>query len=150
MLNVVANRLRVERHVRQGLQLFSSEDAQVVPAPQKHERRELIEYIGSFNGGSYKGEEHDKQREPPAHHLEQVIEDDRQRYIAQEYDDVDRDARPIEQLVPQDVVRRSCRIARHNNRGRYEANGEEAPDNDDQVQAWPGAAATLLQSVPSL
>ena len=55
-------------------------------------------------------------------------------YVARENNDVRHEARSIAQFVRQDVVCRSRRIARHDNRGGNVAYGEEARDNDDRVQ----------------
>src|SRR5438105_2299076 len=66
-------------------------------------------------------------------------------------------AKPVEQLVPLNVLGSSCRIAGHHHDGGNDANGEGAQDDIDQVQAagdscqlaWRNAPNGLHQSSPT-
>lgn len=103
------------------------------PAAQKGQRCELVDEASGLDCGRDQDEKRSQQGQPPVHHLEQFIEDQRQGDIGHSHHEVRREARSVQQLVCLDVVRRGRHIGREQG-GANEADGEGAPDDVDQVQ----------------
>jgi hypothetical protein len=108
--------------------------ARIRSVPQQEQRCELSEEAGRLDGRRHQDEARVQQGKPAVHDLEQVIEDDRQRDIGHGDHQVRGEAEPVQQLVRLDVVGRGCRIARDDQHGGHDADGEGAAKDVDQVQ----------------
>jgi hypothetical protein len=100
---------------------------------KKNQRRELIEQAGSLDGGPDQDEERGKQGNPPVHHLEQLIEDQRQGDVGHGHHYMHRQAGTVQQLMRLDVGGGGRRIGRQQP-GLNIADGKSAADDVDQIE----------------
>src|SRR5579871_4640 len=96
-------------------------------------------------------EEHHHQCNVLVNDLEQLVEDERQRYVARAIQDLDYETEAVKQLVSLDLVSGSRRVPMHDEPATNHDLGEDAADDDEQVQAagdpgvetWPGFAGPI-------
>jgi len=101
---------------------------------QQDQRGELVEEAGRLNGGRDQDEAGVQQGEPSVHHLEQLIEDDRQGGVGRGHHQVGREPGPVEQLVGLEVVGRGREVALDDQHGGHDGDGKGAAEDVDQVQ----------------
>src|SRR6202034_4092609 len=97
--------------------------------------REMSEQTDAFNGVYDEAEKDHHQSDVFVDHLEQVVQDENQGYIAHAIKDFDHKAQAIEQFVRLDVVCRGRCVPVDNEPTTNEDLGEYATEDDDQVQA---------------
>src|SRR5580704_6102965 len=103
----------------------------------------MIKQNNGLNCRTHQVEEHISPGDVPVHNLEQVIENDRQRYVGQAGDNLGYETQPVPCLMSQNVCRCRRSIARHKQDGANEDDREYACDYVDQVKA---AADSGLQT----
>src|SRR5205823_282899 len=103
--------------VRQRLQLCRRKSARIGSAAQKDQRCELVQEAGGLDGGRDQDEERVQQGQPSIHHLEQLVEDERQGDIGYGDHDMRDETEPVEQFVRLDVLGSSYSIAGHHHDG---------------------------------
>ncbi|HMC21300.1 MAG TPA: hypothetical protein VKL19_05605 [Thermoanaerobaculia bacterium] len=74
------------------MQLFRVKYTQVVRASQHEQGGDIKEAAESLDRATGEAEERRKQRDAPAHRLEQIIKETGDRNIARHFDEVDREA----------------------------------------------------------
>ena len=99
--------------------------------------------------GRDQDEERVQQGKPSIHHLEQLVEDERQGDIGYGDHDMRDETEPVEQFVRLDVLGSSCSIAGHHHDGGNDANGEGAQDDIDQVQCAGDSCQLAWRSAPN-
>src|SRR5262249_34838774 len=104
--------------------LLGLERRQQGRAFQEEQRSEKVQQVGAQNGDHREPEERRKQRESPAHRLEQLIQDERHGDIAQQVDEYGGGAPAVQGLVRQNVGRRSRGVAIYNHPAANEELGE--------------------------
>src|ERR1035438_5036677 len=107
----------------------------------------MSEQTDAFNGVHDAGEKDHHQSDVLVDHLEQVVQDENQGYIAHAIKDFDHKAQPIEQFVCLDVVCRGRCVPVDNETTTNEDLGEYASDDDHQVQ---GTGDSGVESRPGL
>jgi hypothetical protein len=95
----------------------------------------MSEQTDALNGVCEEGEQSHHQCEVLIYHLQQLVQDEDQRHIADAVQQFHDEAHSVEQIVYTDVVCRGSGVSGDNESGTNEKFRESSTDNDEQIQS---------------